>query len=375
MDGEFPGFVPKVLLDPSIALFRAEDRVFEAMVDGWTSEMLARGNQVSTIKDRVSLLRRFQSFTNDYPWMWGPGDINEFAAERLSGERPIKPTTLRTDSNTIAMFCSYVSNPAYGWVAFCERTFDSIPSQIVFEWNSPHHSADDAVPTGKRAFTKPELQLIFDYVDDLADSEYARGSKRWPNLLRDSNAFKICYAYGLRRRELTMLDTVDFGPNPYVPDYGMFGALTVRWAKGVKGSGPRRRTVLTVPEFDWVVELADKWISSERRGRFSHADGSLALWPSERGNRISLGTLGDAFTAARRAVGLPEDLGLHCLRHSYVTHLLEAKYDPLFVQQQVGHAYASTTSLYTSVSDNFKQRAVQEMIAARVPAKTETAHA
>lgn len=29
----------------------------------------------------------------------------------------------------------------------------------------------------------------------------------------------------------------------------------------MKGSGPRRRTVLTVPEFDWVVDLLEHWIS------------------------------------------------------------------------------------------------------------------
>ena len=46
-----------------------------------------------------------------------------------------------------------------------------------------------------------------------------------------------------------MLDLTDFGPNPHVPSYQDNGAMTVRWAKGTTGSGPRRRTVLTVPEF------------------------------------------------------------------------------------------------------------------------------
>jgi hypothetical protein len=32
-------------------------------------------------------------------------------------------------------------------------------------------------------------------------------------------AFKVCYAYGLRRREMTMLDLEDFGPNPHVSEY------------------------------------------------------------------------------------------------------------------------------------------------------------
>ena len=79
-----------------------------------------------------------------------------------------------------------------------------------------------------------------------------------------------------------MLDLHDFGPNPHVPAYGEFGAVTIRWAKGTAGSGPRRR--------------------------------------------------------------------------------IEAGYDPAFVQTQAGHAYASVTSIYTSVGDDFKQKTIQKTI-------------
>jgi integrase/recombinase XerD len=95
------------------------------------------------------------------------------------------------------------------------------------------------VPAQKRPFTKAELQRLFHYIDDLIDHEYEAGSKRWLPLFRDSVAFKVCYAYGLRRREMTMLDLEDFGPNPHVQDYGRFGALQVRFAKGTAGSGPQ----------------------------------------------------------------------------------------------------------------------------------------
>lgn len=361
-----PGFVPRLLSDPSVGLFRADERVFDAMVDGWRAQMLARGLTTGTIENRCRLLRRFQTFSGEFPWQWRPVDIEDFLAERRSGEKSISFTTLRSESNSVAMFCAYLTHPAYGWAEFCERTVGDIPSQICFDWNTPKHTTDDAVPTGRRSFTKKELQHLFDHLDDLVDREHAAGSKRWLPLYRDSIAFKLCYAYGLRRRELTMLDLHDFGPNPHVPDYGMFGAVTVRWAKGTAGSGPRRRTVLAVPEFDWVVPMLQAWTSAGHRGRFGTAERSAALWPSERSDRVALGTFGDAFAAAREVVGLPKELGLHCLRHSYVTHLIEAGYDPTFVQAQVGHSYASTTSLYTSVSADFKQRAVQQMIARRI---------
>jgi site-specific recombinase XerD len=118
--------------------------------------------------------------------------------------------------------------------------------------------------------------------------------------------------------------------------------------------------------------MLQAWTSPGHRDRFTTADRSAALWPSERGDRVALGSLGDSFAAARKAVGLPREPGLHCLRHSYVTHLIEAGYDPTFIQAQVGHSYASTTSLYTSVSSDFRQKAVQQMIARRI-AKPEEA--
>ena len=53
---------------------------------------------------------------------------------------------------------------------------------------------------------------------------------------------------------------------------------------------------------------------------------------------------------------------MHCLRHSYATHLIEDGYDPLFVQQQVGHSHASTTALYTSVSSDFRTRTLRRAL-------------
>jgi len=92
--------------------------------------------------------------------------------------------------------------------------------------------------------------------------------------------------------------------------------MTVQWAKGTTGSGPRRRTMLTVPEFPWVVELLHYWCT-EGREMFSTEDRSPALWPSERGGRLTINALGRSFTVLRRQAGLPKELKLHCLRHSY----------------------------------------------------------
>jgi integrase/recombinase XerC len=45
-----------------------------------------------------------------------------------------------------------------------------------------------------------------------------------------------------------------------------------------------------------------------------------------------------------------------------VTHLVEFGYPERFVTEQVGHAYASTTAIYTSVSNDFKNKALQNAL-------------
>lgn len=87
-----------------------------------------------------------------------------------------------------------------------------------------------------------------------------------------------------------------------------------------------------------------------------------ALWLTERGGRISARHINDRFAAYRDALGLPSELTPHCLRHAYVSHLVEDGVDPLFVQHQVGHSWASTTAVYTSVSADYKNRALRRAL-------------
>jgi integrase/recombinase XerC len=125
----------------------------------------------------------------------------------------------------------------------------------------------------------------------------------------------------------------------------------------VRGGVPRRRTVLAVPEFDWAVAGMAQWVE-QGRPLFGAGD-HRALWVTERLTRVSLRYLDQRFAQLRGEAGLDADLSLHCLRHSYVTHLVEFGYPERFVQEQVGHAYASTTAIYTSVSNDFKNKTLQ----------------
>ena len=48
-----------------------------------------------------------------------------------------------------------------------------------------------------------------------------------------------------------------------------------------------------------------------------------------------------------------------------MTHLIEAGFPERFVTDQVGHAYAATTAIYTGVSDDYKNRVLAEALGER----------
>ena len=87
-----------------------------------------------------------------------------------------------------------------------------------------------------------------------------RASKSWLPLLRDATIFKTAYSWGLRRREVVMLDLQDLGTNPHPPKFGDRGVLYVRWGKANKGSAPKRRSVLTL--FLWSVRVINECLDT-----------------------------------------------------------------------------------------------------------------
>ncbi|GAB3288515.1 hypothetical protein [Parasphingorhabdus pacifica] len=78
----------------------------------------------------------------------------------------------------------------YGWAEQCEQRFGTHPGQVINEVNGAAHVADVGAEPDKRAFTREELQALFDY----ADAEIARkrelGRKGWLPAVRDVTIFK-----------------------------------------------------------------------------------------------------------------------------------------------------------------------------------------
>lgn len=357
---EVPGAVP-LSLAAGVVHLDEPAAVFGEMVSGWERQQRSRLLGGTTVAARLALVKRFAAFAGSYPWQWTAGDVEDFTMSLMSGDARLAPSTIRGHHMTLRLFCDYLLDGRYGWVGQCEDRFGEIPSQVCHDFNTAAHLVEYEGRPERRPFTYDELQTLFDFLDDRVDRIARSGRKGALAALRDAQMVKTAYAFGLRRRELCFLDVADLRPNAAMPQWGTYGALHVRYAKSSRGSSPRRRTVLAVPEFDWVIDGLRQWVEQARPllapGR------QEVLWLTERRQRISLATMDRRFASLRHEARLPAELTLHCLRHSYVTHLIEFGYPERFVTEQVGHSYASTTAIYTSVSNDFKNKALQAALA------------
>lgn len=211
------------------------------------------------------------------------------------------------------LFMDYVTDGRYGWPVTCVERFGQAPVQPLHEWNTVAHRNEYEGNPRRRPLTYDEVQALFDAADGMAETIRARGRKGALAAQRDAVLLKAVYAFGLRRSEAWGLDLADWRHNPKARAFGRFGAVMVRHGKAPRGGVAKRRTVLTVPEMDWVVPILEQRFD-ELRGLFrpgSHP----AVWVTERCGRMSRRAINDAFASARDTAGLAGELDLHRLRH------------------------------------------------------------
>lgn len=74
------------------------------------------------------------------------------------------------------------------------------------------------------------------------------------------------------------------------------------------------------------------------------------LFEGQSGGRYSVESVYSVFKQSLRRAGIRKDVGVHCLRHSYATHLHESGLDIRYIQELLGHKSSRTTEVYTHVS-------------------------
>ena len=108
-----------------------------------------------------------------------------------------------------------------------------------------------------------------------------------------------------------------------------------------KGKGSKQR-----------YSLLSKMLLAELRDYYKTCQPQTYLFPSSHKKHQALcyGSVYKIYENARKKAGVKNGAGIHTMRHSFATHLLEAGYDIRKIQVLMGHRRLSTTMIYLHVS-------------------------
>ena len=142
----------------------------------------------------------------------------------------------------------------------------------------------------------------------------------------------LAYATGMRLQEIINLKIKDINSARMV--------INIIRAKGKK---------------DRQVILSEKLLIQLRK-YFTIYKPKEWLFEGKPGKQYGYRTLQDVFTNARNKSGVNIKGGIHTMRHSFATHLLENGTDIRLIQELLGHNSIKTTIRYTHVSKALIQK-------------------
>ena len=152
--------------------------------------------------------------------------------------------------------------------------------------------------------------------------------------MRDKAMLSVYYGCGLRRNEGINLNTSDILPER--------NKIIVR-----KGKGNKERII---PITGAVKSDLESYMNYARPVLVERNPKEEAFFISRSGTRISGNMLYERLKRLKEKAGINKDSGLHTLRHSIATHLLQDGMAIDYVSQFLGHSSLESTQIYTSLA-------------------------
>jgi integrase/recombinase XerD len=159
-----------------------------------------------------------------------------------------------------------------------------------------------------------------------------------------------CYATGLRVSELVHLRGEDVHSERML--------IHVR-----QGKGRKDRYTLLSPRL--LEELRNYWRAYRPQ--------EWLFFGRDRTGPLPVATAQKIYYAAKRRAGIQRGHGIHTLRHSFATHLMEAGVDLPTLQRLLGHTSLATTAKYLHVTAKHLQGVRSPLELLRMPEPTELA--
>jgi integrase/recombinase XerD len=142
---------------------------------------------------------------------------------------------------------------------------------------------------------------------------------------------KMTYGMGLRVSELVNLKITDIDSKRM--------QVLISQSKGKKDR------YVNLPES--VLDLLRKYYLQYKPKYY--------LFEGQYGGQYSVRSVQAVFKKAMQKAKINKKIGVHSLRHSYATHLIEQGTDIRFVQELLGHNDIKTTMVYTGLTDQTKR--------------------
>lgn len=251
-------------------------------------QMQLKGYSPVTIKTYVSNIAQIASFYNTPADLLTVDQIRDYILLNITGKKLSKSWMNSTISAVKILFCEVLKR----------------------EWNSldlPRPGVNKKVPV---ILSKEEVQRLINSKTNV----------------KHRAILMLTYSSGLRLGEVSSLKIADIDSSRML--------IHLKNAKGDK----ERYTILSTAALDFLriyyrIYKPKEWLFEGRLSR----------------NAISKRTVQEVFKQALVKSKVRKDVGIHSLRHSFATHLLEQGVALPIIQQMLGHQSLRTTSGYLHV--------------------------
>ena len=286
--------------------------VIQPLLDAYTRYLVAEKNlSPYTIRNYRSDLLDFTRYLEEQEEI-DPVDADRQSFRRYLGhtrDQGIVTASLTRRASTIRNFYAFLAREGH------------LPANPLAGVSAPKR--ERRLPA---ILTKSDLNALIQSADE-----------QTPQGIRNRAILELMYAAGVRLSEVVGLDlkNVDLSDRTLL----------------VRGKGNKERMVLVGEP----AEMALRRYLADARPHLSDGEGQ-ALFLNRDGGRLSGRSMQQIVKRHALRAGLDVRVHPHLLRHSFATHLLDGGAELRVVQELLGHASASTTQIYTHVTEEQARR-------------------
>jgi len=195
--------------------------------------------------------------------------------------------------------------------------------------------------------TKAEIKALYKAIETYAEKR----KTPTPYRLRDRAILAIFYSCGLRSNEGSNLDINDI-------------LIDKRLIMVRKGKGNKERyvpiTASNLQDIQTYITEGRKWFFEDHYQSAWHRKYNIpfhqkaninpqALFINDKGNRLTSGGIYIRIKYLQKQADINKSIGIHTLRHSIATHLLQSGMELELISKFLGHSTLESTQIYTHI--------------------------